>query len=149
PAPSGRAEQKSRLALVARPCVASTGEHVQKGGRSTGLEPATFGTTIQRSNQLSYDRQRFMKCISLPHFSHFGILSVCLTTVWELCRELIGEGWQRAGRREAWWGSSEPWSGRRCRGIIAFWRLGSRWGMWWYFWIPSIGCSRIFLSFGK
>lgn len=25
-------------------------------GRSTGFEPATFGTTIQRSNQLSYDR---------------------------------------------------------------------------------------------
>jgi hypothetical protein len=25
-------------------------------GRSTGLEPATCGTTIHRSNQLSYDR---------------------------------------------------------------------------------------------
>ena len=28
----------------------------EKKGRSTGFEPATFGTTIQRSNQLSYDR---------------------------------------------------------------------------------------------
>ncbi len=27
-----------------------------KSGRSTGLEPATFGITIQHSNQLSYDR---------------------------------------------------------------------------------------------
>lgn len=27
-----------------------------KRGRSTRLELATFGTTIQRSNQLSYDR---------------------------------------------------------------------------------------------
>lgn len=27
-------------------------------GRSTGFEPATFGTTIQRSSQLSYDRHR-------------------------------------------------------------------------------------------
>lgn len=26
-------------------------------GRTTGLEPATFGSTIQRSNQLSYDRR--------------------------------------------------------------------------------------------
>ena len=30
-------------------------ERVKKG-RPTGLEPATFGTTIQRSSQLSYDR---------------------------------------------------------------------------------------------
>jgi hypothetical protein len=29
-----------------------------KSGRSTGLEPATFGITIQHSNQLSYDRHR-------------------------------------------------------------------------------------------
>lgn len=28
----------------------------KKRGRTTGFEPATFGTTIQRSNQLSYDR---------------------------------------------------------------------------------------------
>ena len=28
----------------------------EQSGRSTGLEPATFGTTIQRSSQLSYDR---------------------------------------------------------------------------------------------
>ncbi len=27
-------------------------------GRSTGLEPATFGSTIQCSNQLSYDRHK-------------------------------------------------------------------------------------------
>ena len=27
-----------------------------KMGRSTGLEPATSGTTNRRSNQLSYDR---------------------------------------------------------------------------------------------
>ena len=26
-------------------------------GRATGFEPATFGTTIQRSNQLSYARR--------------------------------------------------------------------------------------------
>jgi hypothetical protein len=31
---------------------------LNKDGRSTGLEPATFGSTIQRSNQLSYDRHR-------------------------------------------------------------------------------------------
>ena len=30
-------------------------------GRSTGLEPATFGSTIQRSNQLSYDRRKNLK----------------------------------------------------------------------------------------
>jgi hypothetical protein len=30
----------------------------RKSGRSTGLEPATFGSTIQCSNQLSYDRHR-------------------------------------------------------------------------------------------
>lgn len=29
-----------------------------KRGRSTGLEPATSGTTIQCSNQLSYDRHK-------------------------------------------------------------------------------------------
>ena len=34
----------------------------RKMGRSTGLEPATFGTTIQRSNQLSYDRQEGICC---------------------------------------------------------------------------------------
>lgn len=28
-------------------------------GRLTGFEPATFGTTIQRSNQLSYNRHKF------------------------------------------------------------------------------------------
>ncbi len=27
-------------------------------GRSTGLEPATLGSTILRSNQLSYDRHK-------------------------------------------------------------------------------------------
>ena len=27
-------------------------------GRTTGLEPATFGTTIQHSNQLSYVRRK-------------------------------------------------------------------------------------------
>jgi hypothetical protein len=30
----------------------------RKDGRTTGLEPATFGSTIQRSNQLSYDRHK-------------------------------------------------------------------------------------------
>jgi hypothetical protein len=33
----------------------------EKKGRSTGLEPATFGTTIQRSSQLSYDRHGMSK----------------------------------------------------------------------------------------
>ena len=33
---------------------------IREEGRSTGLEPATSGTTIQCSNQLSYDRH---KCI--------------------------------------------------------------------------------------
>src|SRR4051812_28821867 len=27
-------------------------------GRTTGFEPATYGTTIHRSNQLSYDRHK-------------------------------------------------------------------------------------------
>ncbi len=30
----------------------------EKNGRMTGLEPATFGITIQRSNQLSYIRRK-------------------------------------------------------------------------------------------
>lgn len=37
-------------------CQELNGDGEQQRGRSTGLEPATFGTTIQRSNQLSYDR---------------------------------------------------------------------------------------------
>ncbi len=37
----------------------------KQDGRSTGLEPATFGITIQRSNQLSYDRHKDISFVSL------------------------------------------------------------------------------------
>jgi hypothetical protein len=39
----------------------------EEKGRTTGLEPATFGTTIQRSNQLSYDRHKKVSRIIYGH----------------------------------------------------------------------------------
>jgi type II secretory pathway component GspD/PulD (secretin) len=44
-------------------------------GRSTGLEPATSGTTIQCSNQLSYDRHRITM---QKHLRKFGLYSLFL-----------------------------------------------------------------------
>lgn len=46
---------------------------VLKGGRSTGLEPATSGTTIQCSNQLSYDRHKYGLAMHMIAFCLFLI----------------------------------------------------------------------------
>ena len=47
----------------------------KKDGRSTGLEPATFGTTNQRSNQLSYDRHEAERYIIMIISSFLSIES--------------------------------------------------------------------------
>ena len=41
-------------------------------GRSTGLEPATLGTTNRCSNQLSYDRHGAVGSGSLVRAGHLG-----------------------------------------------------------------------------
>lgn len=48
-------------------------------GRSTGLEPATFGTTIQRSNQLSYDRHKELLFLDKRTFSSITKLSIIIS----------------------------------------------------------------------
>lgn len=57
-----------------------------KNGRSTGLEPATFGTTIQRSNQLSYDRHKDPLFLDKNAFSSIKnrTLQKCLWTIQDI-----------------------------------------------------------------
>jgi hypothetical protein len=43
-----------------------------KSGRSTGIEPATFGSTIQCSNQLSYDRHKMLNITQSGGYSSKG-----------------------------------------------------------------------------